>query len=71
MPDVDGDDGTAGVPYVCSLALHMMETRTTTWAQLCMQQNLHDLQIMHWCHTISRLPKPSAQSRDWYTVSRF
>ena len=37
MPDVDGDDGAAGAPYVRSLPLYTMETRTTTWVLLCMQ----------------------------------
>jgi len=36
MPDIDGDDGAAGAPYVCSLPVYTMETQTTTWVQLCM-----------------------------------
>ena len=31
MPDVNGDDGAARAPYVCSLPLYTMETQTTAW----------------------------------------
>jgi len=62
MPDIDGDDGAAGAPYIHSLPLYTMETRTTTWVQLCIQQKLHDLEIAHWCRAISRLHNLSAQS---------
>ena len=32
---------------------------------------LHDLEITHWCHAVSRLRKPSAQSRNWHAISGF
>ena len=30
-----------------------------------------NLEIAHWCHSLSRLCKPSAQSQDWHPISGF
>jgi len=68
MPDIEGDDGAARAYYVRLLPLYTMET----WrVQLCTLQKLRYLEIAHRCRAISRLRKPSAQSRDWHAISGF
>ena len=63
MPVVDGDDGAARTPNTRTSPLYIMEARTTTWVQLCMQQVLCDLEIVHRCCTILRLPCSSQIQR--------
>jgi len=55
MPKVDDDDGATRAPYICSSTSYTMETLTMSWVQLCTQQKLHDLKIVHWCCANLRL----------------
>jgi len=61
MPNVDGDNGAARAPYICSSSLYTMETRTMTWFNCACNRN--------W--KISRLHTGAAQSWELHTVSRF
>jgi len=59
MPDIEGDDELQElITYVSYLYIHG-------------NSKPRDLKIAHWCHTISRLRNPSAQSRDWHAISGF
>ena len=73
MPYIEGDDGAARAYYVRLLPLYTMETRRV---QLCTQQKLRYLEIVHQCRAISRLRTGAAQSRDcvnpvrdWHAIS--
>jgi len=68
MPDIDGDNGAAK-NSLCMFLTCVHDGNSK--GLIVLQQKVRDLEIAHWCHAISRLCKPSAQSRDWHPVSRF